>query len=214
MENNRLAIDGLKSEINVAKLDHLKENIALTDRLDNLHKSILALSDSIDSFDKLTATKKVDDFIAENFTDIAAFNQTPLEIDEETPRPLLKLHLATLESFLISVLRDNVEGESMKFDNLSVKIITSKTIIKKGEKITGELSLSLEPREGEVNKMFRKMVINGQEIDIDNERLTFEIQPKVEGTGLIRYELNCEAFYRDPKTETIVKGTQVIYIQN
>jgi hypothetical protein len=213
MESNQLEIDAIKGEVKDAKLADLKGNTSLTNKIDKLHKSILALSDSIEFFDKEIAAKKVIDFIAKNFKELTVYNRTPLDIDEETPRPLLKLHLATLEAFLQRDLRKNIQGKYMEFDSLKVIIVTTKAIIKKGEKITGELSLSLEPRAGEIKKMFSKMVINGQEIVADKDRLKFEIEPNIKSAGLVTYELNCEAFYRDPNVTHTVKGKQIVYIQ-
>jgi hypothetical protein len=214
LENNRIEIAEIKKELKQAKIDQVKENIDLINRLDRVHESILKLSDSIESFNKGIAARNVTIFISNNFNDLRWFNKVPLELNEDTPRPLLKLHLATFESFLIRDARDNYEGNSLKFDQMIVHIVPSKTIVKNGEKITGQLFVVAKSRYESTKDMISKMTLNGQEIKADKVGWKFEIQPIVKGTGLIDFELKGEAIFKDPRIKTVVKGNEIIHVQN
>ena len=89
MENNQIEIDRIKREIKEFKIENREGNISLMDKLDQLHESVRVLNDSIDLVDKNTALSRTIDFINKNFNNLESFNEVPLQVDEDTPRPLL-----------------------------------------------------------------------------------------------------------------------------
>lgn len=214
-QNNRLEIDEIKKGLIDAKIDTFPENMDLLSRLENQHKSIYVLSDSIDFLDREMGAITAKAFIAKNFNDLTSFTRVPLEMDGDTPRPLLKLYLRTLEAFSIKQARNEIkEGRSIKFDHLSVRIIPDKMIYKNGEKISGQLMIDIESNFEDTKLAFGKILINGNEVSPKSDGWRFEIQPIVKGNGLVSYELYSEAFYRDLNIKETIKGKQVIYVQN
>src|SRR5687767_1421143 len=85
LENNRIEIDRIKREIKEFKLEKREKNIVIMDNLDQLHKSVLTLNDSIDSGDNDVMLKRTIDFINRNFDDLDSFNEVPFEMNENTP---------------------------------------------------------------------------------------------------------------------------------
>jgi hypothetical protein len=165
LENNKIEIDRIKREIRDFKLEKRTKNIALMEKLDQVHNRILSLNDSIDSVDKNIVTERAIEFIHSNFHDLESFNELPLEIDEGTPRRLLKLRISTLEAFSIREQRLRYdfgdEGPGIRFDHATIKIETSKAIVKRGEKITGKLIFGAEANYEDSKKVVKKMLLNG-----------------------------------------------------
>jgi hypothetical protein len=212
VENNRYEIDRIGAELKDWKIDKRKKNITLLSHLDEFHNKVLSLNDSIDIGDKDSAIHKAIDFIAKNFTEIDSFNEIPLEIDKDTPRSLIKLHISKLEALLIGQHRHRYDYGDVKihFDHITIRAFPSKTLIKNGEALTGQLIVIAEPAFEASKKIIKKMTLNGQEVRADKNGWNFEIRPTVKGNGLKAFELKSEAILED----TILTGTQLIYVQN
>ena len=212
MENNRIEIQRIKEEIKAMNIDKLNKNISLVNRLDSLHQYVLRLNDILDSVDQDVALRLTTDFRNRQFYDLNMFNEVPLELNSATPNPLLKLHISTLEAFLITQQRSRFDfGVTIGFDSLAMQISPKKVIFNKGEKITGKLIIVGAVRPQTSKKVIKKMTLNGQEIMGTKEGWEFEFKPDVVGKGLLEYELKCEAVVNDTTT---LKGRQIIYIRN
>jgi hypothetical protein len=212
IENNRYEIDRIGKELKDWKIDKRKKNVALLSDLNEFHKKVLSLNDSIDIVDKDLAIRQGIDFIAKYFTDIDSFNGIPLEIDQDTPRPLLKLHISKLEALFIAQHRHRYDyGEvKIRFDHITMRALPSKILIKNGETLTWQLIVTAEPDFEALKKIIKKMTINGQEVHADKNGWNFEIRPTGKKNGLIMFELKSEAILED----TILTETQLIYVQN
>jgi hypothetical protein len=214
MENNRIEIDRIRREIKAFEIDRLPENVSLIDRLDSLHESIEELNNIIDSVDQDVALRLTISFRDTHFRDLDSFNEVPLELNSATPSPLFKLHISTLEAFLIRQKRLYYAyhpGDRISFDTVTMHISANKTIINKGEKLSGQLILVGTVNFDATKKIIKKMTLNGQEITAAKDGWRFEIEPDVSGTGLTEYELKCEAVLDD---STTLKGRHIIYVRN
>jgi hypothetical protein len=119
-----------------------------------------------------------------------------------------------LEAFLIRQKRLYYAyhpGNRISFDTVTVLISANKTIVKKGEKLSGQLILVGTASFELAKKVIKKMTLNGQEITAAKDGWRFEIEPDVSGTGLREYELKCEAVLDD---STTLKGRHIIYVRN
>ena len=213
LKNNRIEIDRIKREIREFKIAHFKKNISLMEKLDQLHKNIEILNDSLDLVDRDIALNKTITFITQNFSELDFFNEIPLELDQDTPRPLLKLHVSTLEANLIRQNRMTYDFGHvlLRFDHMTAQIKPSKTIIKSGEKISLEFLIVAESNVVDLKDVLKKVTLNGNEILIGKDGWKFEITPTSEGKGLVPFELNSEMTLNDT---TVLKGKNTIYIQN
>ena len=213
MKNNRIEIDKIKEEIKQFKIENRKKNILLIDNLDKLHLNVQNLNDSIDLVSRSTALDKAIDFINRNFDSLNYFNEVQLQIDQDTPRPLLKLHISTLEAALIMESKEwyDYPDDGIKLDRAIAQIKPSKIIIKGGEELSGHLILGAEANFNESKKSITKVTLNGREIFADKEGWKFEIAPTSKEKGLLRFELSSEIIINDTDT---IKGSNTITIQN
>lgn len=212
VENNEHEIQRIKNELNEFKIDKVEGNVDIVERMDILHAKVLKLIDSLDYDDKGKALKRTVQFIDKNFTDLESYKEAHLRLDEITPRSLLKLRVCILEAFYIRQqrLRYDFEVDGVRFNYTNIIIRPTKTILKKGEKLTGELFLGAESNFEDSQRVIRKMIINGKEVEATREGWTFEFVPNVNGPGMQLYELRCEAILHGK----VVNGHNIVYVQN
>lgn len=213
MENNRVEIDRIKREIKGLGIEKLGKNVSLMNRLDTLHENVVRLNNIVDTVDQDVALRLVMAFREQYFNDLDFFSEVPLELNSATPNPLFKLHIATLEAFLVMQKRGQYDfepGDLIGFDSLAMQINTDKTIISKGEKLSGQLILVGASTFKTSKHIIKRMTLNGQEISASKYGWKFEIRPSMAGTGLVEYELKCEAVVND----TTLVGRRTIYIRN
>ncbi|NOS92971.1 MAG: hypothetical protein HOP30_13690 [Cyclobacteriaceae bacterium] len=210
LHSNQLEIDNIQKELQGEDRKISKENSTLLTRMQNLHKAVVKLNNSLDTKDKATALQLVNDFIVSGFEELRINNQTVIPFDAETPKSLMKLHVATLEAFMIEEQRKKMRS-MMHLDSIAVVMVPSKLIVKKGEKIAGKAAIVLFSEYSSTKTMFSKILINGNELKRGKDSWEFEVMPKGKEVGPI--ELHAEAIYSDPKVGHSVKGKQVVYIQ-
>lgn len=210
LESNLIEIDRIKKDISQYKIDHVEFNISLMKHLDQLHHDILLFLDSVDIDEKSKAYNRVMRFINRNFTDLEYHPIPKTKKEEFTPRALLKMRIAMLEAYYIRQqrLRYDFEIDGMRFNYTTVHIRPSKTILKIGEKLTGELVLGAESNFDDSRKVIRKMILNGQEVEASKDGWHFEIVPQVDGRGLQLYELRCEAIIHGK----VLSGRNLVYV--
>jgi hypothetical protein len=209
LQNNRLEIDQVKNDLKDLKIDTLRRNVALVGRLELLHKQLLTFSDSLDSLDKRYIKEAAMKFIDNTFDDLDSFNEAAFEVDENTPRQLVKLHLAMLESHFISQhrFRYDYNDSSVPFDHFAIAIVPSKTTYKQGENITGELIFCIQADFKALSKVMKAVKINGQIVAPGDNGWQFEIPS---GLNAGEHQLSSEAIMSDGKT---FQGTRKIHVQ-
>ena len=212
LENNESKINDVERELRQLKIDNLKKNAELVKRLKQLHSELLTVHDSIDQHDRpksLSMTKK---FIDKWFDKhLWIFNDIPLKLTEETPRPILKLRLAMLEDDYIVWQKGKYEfDDALKFriDSLKAKIIVDRHLIKRGEKLTGQIVLAATAFLDSV-KNVKKVTLNGQVITADKNGWRFEFIPKTKSKGIVEYNLDVQV---DAFDTTKFLGHETIYI--
>lgn len=179
--NNEQQLNSIKAEIKRFKIDKIEKNILLIDRLESLHRQLLTLNDSIDTFDKGQQIHKAKHFIYRYFDDLEYYQKNPLELTEETPSALIKLHLSIMEGFYLKEQegRYSFEDYRISLDKLQPLIVPDKILFGKGEKITGRIWLISTTDDPEMlvqnSKVVKKMEINGTEIKNENGLGQFEV---------------------------------------
>jgi hypothetical protein len=182
LENNREQLDNIKNQIKEFKINKIKKNTLLIERLENIHSELLALNDSIDALEKEQKIYKANGFIDRHFSDIQYYQKAPLELTEETPGTLIKLHLATLEGFFLKEQegRYSFEDYRISLDRLQPVIVPDKIVYQRNEKITGRIMLMSTTDDPELlvqnAKVIKKLEINGAEIANEKGLGKFEIQ--------------------------------------
>ncbi|MBI3220025.1 MAG: hypothetical protein HYZ44_10965 [Bacteroidetes bacterium] len=209
--NNQIEIENILKEAEKRGGQSKETNMPFVKRMQDLHQSILDLNKEVDAMDKNTALHRVKDFVVLHFEKMESNNRTNTALDQETPKSLMKLHLATLEAFLIQEWADELYGKVMRLDSIAVVIVPSKMVVKKGEKITGKAAIALFSRYADTKVMFSQIVINGRELKHGKDAWEFELEAKSKGAEPI--ELSAEAVYSDPKIEHRVKGRQIVHVQ-
>lgn len=208
--NNQIEIENILKEAEKRGGQLKEKNMPFVKRMQDLHQSILDLNKEVDSVDKNTALHRVKDFIASHFEKMENNNRTNNPLDQETPKSLMKLHLATLEAFLIRERIDELYSKVMRLDSIAVVIVPSNVVVKNGEKITGKAAIALFSRYEDTKAMFSQILINGKELKQGKDAWEFELDSKLKGGEQL--ELSAEAFYRDTTIEHKVKGRQVVHV--
>ncbi len=207
--NNQIEIENILKEAEKRGGQLKEKNIPFVNRMQNLHQSILDLNKEVDVLDKNTALHRVNDFIASHFEKMKT-NHTNNPLDQETPKSLMKLHLATLETFLIQERIDELYGKVMRLDSIAVVIVPSNVVVKNGEKISGKAAIALFSRYEDTKAMFSQILINGKELKHGKDAWEFELDSKLKGGELL--ELSAQAVYRDTTIENKVNGRQVVHV--
>jgi hypothetical protein len=213
VDNNERQLDKIKEEIKRFKIERIKENILLIDRLESLHENLLTLNDSIDTLDKGQRIYKAKQFIDRHLNDLEYYEKNPLELTEETPSALIKLHLAILEGFYLKEkgVRYAFEDYTLSLDKLQPLIIPDKILFRKGENITGRILLISTTDDPEMlvqnSKVVKKMEINGTEIKNENGLGRFQISD-VTGSG----EVTLTTLVTLPNT--VMKAQTKIYVRD
>jgi hypothetical protein len=213
LENNLGQIENIKTQIKEYKIEKIKKNTLLIERLERIHSDLLALNDSIDSLEKGEKVYKANGFISRHFDDLKYYQKAPLELPEETPGTLIKLHLATLEGFYLKEHegRYSFEDYRIALDRLQPVIVPDKIVYRRNEKITGRIMLMSttdDPEQLVQNaKVIKKMEINGTEIANEKGLGKFEIQNS-KAVG----ELVLTTIVTLP--DTIMKSETTIYVRD
>jgi len=214
IENNLLEIKRVEKELRDEKIDSIRENIDLKKELYTTHFLLSKILDTLDNVDKKDAAAMTMFFIEERYKGTYRFNQSELKINEETPTSLLKLHLANLESFYIN---DKSRGyhyndKALAFKKFESFIIPDKTVLKKGEKLRGRIFMAVVPdcADKETIKFLRKkkIIVNGQEVQVSKSTCEFEIQPQGFTSGDNR--LNAQIVLED----SIYECSTSIYVRD
>ena len=214
LADNMALIDDIQNEMIGLKIDSIKGNLNLITKLENLHEENVIIQRKIDESNHATAAELTLNFIKEHFPE--AFSaKRKWSLNGETSKSMLKLYLTMWEAFHIKESKSQYDfgDTNVRFDEIILQARLSKTVIKKGEKVTGDIVVTAEPDVESLVKVFTRVRINGKEIIPTKQGWKFEITPSVTGTGLVPYEFTCEAFLKGPGADTL-RTTGVVYIQN
>ncbi len=211
MKNNQIEIDDLQLKVQKTESSRMKQAVAKVERLQDLHESILNLNNSIDRMERAMASRKTAAFIEEHFQELTTYNRTLSPIDFDTPKSLMKLHVATLEAFIIRERRDDLKDYLMRVDSIAVVMVPTKLVVRKGDKISGKAAIALFSNYSDTKSAFRTILINGKELKHGKDAWEFELDLNTPSVGPI--VLNAEAIYAHPNNQRSVQGKQVVYIQ-
>lgn len=215
LDNNVSKIEDVERELRQLKIDSIKKNIELLKRLKTLHLELINVNDSIDNSNRLQSVSITENFIKKWFDEhLWIFNDIPLKLTGETPRPILKLRLAMLENDYIVWQQGKYDfdnGSYFKLDSLKAMIIVDRRLIRKGEKLTGQIVLAATTTMMDSPKSVNKVMLNGQVITPDRDGWRFEFIPVTNKRGIVEYDLNVEVVAFDT---TKFLGRETIYIRD
>jgi hypothetical protein len=198
LENNVSQINDVERELRQLSIDSIKKNIALLKGLKQLHSELITVYDSIDRGDRNQSLSITENFIKKWFEEhLWIFNDVPLKLTDETPRPILKLRLAMLEGYYIVSQKgkyayDDDSGSGIQFDGTKALIIVDNHLIKKGEKVTGQIVMAATSTMTSSPTSIRRVMVNGQVITAGKDGWRFEFIPKTNKSGIVEYELDAQ----------------------
>lgn len=137
--------------------------------LNNLHNSVETFISQVDSIDNDKLDEFVNEFIRKTFPDNVN-DQVELHIPEGTSAQLVKLQIANYE-YSCFVGGDFDPG--VEINTVRPFIIPDKEIFKRGESISGEISVALFP--GIDEWLNPKIEFNGKQLPIVDQRARFSL---------------------------------------
>lgn len=181
MKNNVIEISRIRSELQNLGIDKLEKNINLIARTETLHTDVLLFLDSIDVMTKEQRILHTREFLRRHFDNSDAPARIQLEIDDEMPPSLIKLHLVSLEGFYIAeqARRYTYDEYPLILDHVAAVIVPERRIYKNGEKLRGKVVLSATASAAAHRKNARyieKIMLNELALEDDGQ---FEINLKL-----------------------------------
>jgi|GEM_PF-3536265 len=209
LESNANKLEEIKQEIKALNIEKIKSNELLIRRIENTHRELLQFNDEIDRMQPLDANGEARNFIEKHFKKLRYYRQSSSELTKDTPRPLLKLLLATMEAFYLIEQKDRYSfGETVSFGKIQPVIFPDKIIFDKGEKISGNISLmAMAEADPRTTNFIRKIDVNGQ-----------QISPQPDGTGYFEIETRKTGIYTLTAfitlPDTVLRGDTKVYVRD
>lgn len=181
LKNNTIEIGRIRNELQKLQIETIDRNINLMARMEILHTDVLLFLDSLDRLARDQRILRTRDFIRTHFDNSDAPARIQLEISDDMPPSLIKLHLAALEGFYISEQgrRYTYEEYPIILDNVEAVIIPEKRICKNGESLRGKVLLMATASDDAHRKNARyikTIMLNEQPLDDDGK---FEMKLKL-----------------------------------
>jgi hypothetical protein len=214
LAHNFSDIQEMDSEVRLLGIDGSAENVALWKNLIRFHTDLYATNDSIDNGNADNARDIARRFLYTWFKkDSTKTIRVPVDIDDTTPKAIVKLALAMAEESYIIWTRKNYNTKGGYFDGESARIVffTDKTLLKKGEKLSGYVTFAAIANMKNIDMLVDEVQVNGQVINHDQYGWKFDFVPAIDKTGLVTFDLRAEV---KTKARMWFVETQSVYIQN